>query len=43
MSGKYTRGIVKKNVVYVNWCVEVMAENWGVEESVVRRIQRDVP
>lgn len=31
---KISDGMQIEEIVYVNWCVEVMAKNWGVEESV---------
>jgi len=31
---KISDGMQIEEIVYVNWCVEVMAENWGVEKSV---------
>ena len=31
---KISDGIQIEEIVYVNWCVEVMAKNWDVEEAV---------
>lgn len=39
---KISDGMQIEEIVYVNWCVEVMAEKWGVEESAAYdRICRD--